>query len=106
MYTVLCFIVTHLFACLFIFPVKFCAVRREIKFLRLFASSHYTTILIKILRLFIHTHLLCLYEIIENSYRHFCWSGELLDYIVEKGMLREDEARNFHQLVFLLSFVF
>lgn len=64
---------------------------------------------IKILRLFMHPHIIRLYEVIETPtdiylVMEYVNSGELFDYIVEKGRLQEDEARNFFQQVcFLLS---
>ncbi|GFY82963.1 SNF1 kinase homolog 10 [Actinidia rufa] len=55
---------------------------------------------IKILRLFMHPHIIRLYEVIETPtdiyvVMEYVKSGELFDYIVEKGRLQEDEARNF-----------
>jgi len=66
---------------------------------------------IKILRLFMHPHIIRLYEVIETPtdiylVMEYVNSGELFDYIVEKGRLQEDEARNFFQQVcfyFILS---
>ncbi|KAH9606888.1 hypothetical protein KSS87_019722 [Heliosperma pusillum] len=57
---------------------------------------------IKILRLFMHPHIIRLYEVIETPsdiylVMEYVKSGELFDYIVEKGRLQEDEARNFFQ---------
>ncbi|KAK9012589.1 hypothetical protein V6N11_040634 [Hibiscus sabdariffa] len=57
---------------------------------------------IKILRLFMHPHIIRLYEVIETAtdifvVMEYVKSGELFDYIVEKGRLQEDEARNFFQ---------
>ena len=57
---------------------------------------------IKILRLFMHPHIIRLYEVIETSSNiyvvmEYVKSGELFDYIVEKGRLQEDEGRNFFQ---------
>ncbi|XP_026404746.1 SNF1-related protein kinase catalytic subunit alpha KIN10-like [Papaver somniferum] len=62
---------------------------------------------IKILRLFMHPHIIRLYEVIEtpsdiNVVMEYVKSGELFDYIVEKGRLQEDEARNFFQQVEIL----
>lgn len=79
----------------FCFYLKYCAVRREIK----------------ILRLFMHPHIIRLYEVVESSadifvVMEYVKSGELFDYIVEKGRLQEDEARNFFQQVFSNSFFF
>ncbi|XP_010550030.1 PREDICTED: SNF1-related protein kinase catalytic subunit alpha KIN10 isoform X2 [Tarenaya hassleriana] len=59
---------------------------------------------IKILRLFMHPHLIRLYEVIETPtdiyvVMEYVNSGELFDYIVEKGRLQEDEARNFFQQI-------
>ena len=66
---------------------------------------------IKILRLFIdliHPHIIRVYEVIETPkdifvVMEYCQNGELLDYIIEKGRLQEDEARRiFQQVPFLL----
>lgn len=62
---------------------------------------------IKILRLFMHPHIIRLYEVIETQtdiyvVMEYVKSGELFDYIVEKGRLLEDEARRFFQQVNLL----
>ncbi|KAF8408145.1 hypothetical protein HHK36_007287 [Tetracentron sinense] len=59
---------------------------------------------IKILRLFMHPHIIRLYEVIETQtdiyvVTEYVKSGELFDYIVEKGRLQEDEARNFFQQI-------
>ncbi|KAI4366695.1 hypothetical protein MLD38_022541 [Melastoma candidum] len=59
---------------------------------------------IKILRLFMHPHIIRLYEVIEMPLdifvvMEYVKSGELFDYIVEKGRLQEDEARNFFQQI-------
>ncbi|KAL2343200.1 hypothetical protein Fmac_004485 [Flemingia macrophylla] len=59
---------------------------------------------IKILRLFMHPHIIRLYDVIEtptNIYvvMEYVKSGELFDYIVEKGRLHEDEARRFFQQI-------
>lgn len=61
---------------------------------------------IKILRLFMHPHIIRLYEVIETPsdiyvVMEYVKSGELFDYIVEKGRLQEDEARNFFQQVWI-----
>jgi 5'-AMP-activated protein kinase, catalytic alpha subunit len=57
---------------------------------------------IKILRLFMHPHIIRLYEVIDTPtdiyvVMEYVKSGELFDYIVEKGRLQEDEARRFFQ---------
>ncbi|CAH9139280.1 unnamed protein product [Cuscuta epithymum] len=59
---------------------------------------------IKILRLFMHPHIIRLYEVIETTsdiyvVMEYVKSGELFDYIVEKGRLQEDEARKFFQQI-------
>lgn len=59
---------------------------------------------IKILRLFMHPHIIRLYEVIETQtdiyvVMEYVKSGELFDYIVEKGRLQEDEARRFFQQI-------
>ncbi|XP_061358095.1 SNF1-related protein kinase catalytic subunit alpha KIN10-like [Gastrolobium bilobum] len=59
---------------------------------------------IKILRLFMHHHVIRLYEVVETPadiyvVTEYVKSGELFDYIVEKGRLHEDEARNFFQQI-------
>lgn len=59
---------------------------------------------IKILRLFMHPHIIRLYEVIETPndiyvVMEYVKSGELFDYIVEKGRLMEDEARHFFQQI-------
>jgi len=59
---------------------------------------------IKILRLFMHHHIIRLYEVVETPtdiyvVMEYVKSGELFDYIVEKGRLQEDEARSFFQQV-------
>ena len=64
---------------------------REIKILRLFID-------------FIHPHIIRIYEVIETPkdifvVMEYCQNGELLDYIVEKGRLQEDEARRIFQQV-------
>ncbi|KAK6148576.1 hypothetical protein DH2020_019488 [Rehmannia glutinosa] len=55
---------------------------------------------IKICRLFVHPHVIRLYEVIETPadiyvVMEYVPRGELFDYIVEKGRLQEDEARHF-----------
>ncbi|XP_052196721.1 SNF1-related protein kinase catalytic subunit alpha KIN10 [Diospyros lotus] len=59
---------------------------------------------IKILRLFMHPHIIRLYEVIETPtdiyvVMEYVKSGELFDYIVERGRLQEDEARKFFQQI-------
>uniref|UniRef100_A0A7S1T1J8 non-specific serine/threonine protein kinase n=1 Tax=Tetraselmis chuii TaxID=63592 RepID=A0A7S1T1J8_9CHLO len=59
---------------------------------------------IKILRLFMHPHIVRLYEVIESSndmyvITEYVKNGELFDYIVEKGRLLEDDARRFFQQI-------
>ncbi|KAK9107451.1 hypothetical protein Syun_023462 [Stephania yunnanensis] len=59
---------------------------------------------IKILRLFMHPHIIRLYEVVDSPtdiyvVMEYVKSGELFDYIVEKGRLQEDEARNFFQQI-------
>ncbi|XP_024524195.1 SNF1-related protein kinase catalytic subunit alpha KIN10 [Selaginella moellendorffii] len=59
---------------------------------------------IKILRLFMHPHIIRLYEVVETAndifvVMEYVKSGELFDYIVEKGRLQEDEARRFFQQI-------
>ena len=59
---------------------------------------------IKILRLFRHPHIIKLYEVIETKddiylVMEYVKSGELFDYIVEKGRLVEDEARKYFQQI-------
>ncbi|XP_073018905.1 SNF1-related protein kinase catalytic subunit alpha KIN10-like [Primulina eburnea] len=59
---------------------------------------------IKILRLFMHPHIIRLYEVVETHadifvVMEYVKSGELFDYIVEKGRLHEEEARNFFQQI-------
>ena len=59
---------------------------------------------IKILRLFMHPHIIRLYEILETPHdiflvMEYVKSGELFDYIVEKGRLGENEARHFFQQI-------
>ncbi|CAM6100921.1 unnamed protein product [Calypogeia fissa] len=59
---------------------------------------------IKILRLFMHPHIIRLYEVIETPtdifvVMEYVKCGELFDYIVEKGRLMEDEARRFFQQI-------
>lgn len=52
-----------------------------------------------------HPHIIRQYEVIETPsdiyvVMEYVKSGELFDYIVEKGRLQEDEGRNFFQQVF------
>ncbi|KAI3824075.1 hypothetical protein L1987_05522 [Smallanthus sonchifolius] len=59
---------------------------------------------IKILRLFMHPHIIRLYEVIETPsdiyvVMEYVKSGELFDYIVEKGRLQEEEGRIFFQQI-------
>ncbi|GJP44737.1 hypothetical protein CLOM_g4094 [Closterium sp. NIES-68] len=59
---------------------------------------------IKILRLFMHPHIIRQYEVIETPtdifvVMEYVKCGELFDYIVEKGRLAEDEARKFFQQI-------
>ncbi|KAL0381012.1 UNVERIFIED_CONTAM: SNF1-related protein kinase catalytic subunit alpha KIN10 [Sesamum angustifolium] len=59
---------------------------------------------IKILRLFMHPHIIRLYEVVETNtdiyvVMEYVKSGELFDYIVEKGRLHEEEARIFFQQI-------
>ena len=64
---------------------------------------------IKILRLFMHPHIIRLYEVIDTPadiyvVMEYVKSGELFDYIVEKGRLQEEEARRFfQQVIFLMA---
>ncbi|MQL92090.1 hypothetical protein Taro_024707 [Colocasia esculenta] len=58
----------------------------------------------KILKLFMHPHIIHLYEVVETHsdiyvVMEHVKSGELFDYIVEKGRLQEDEARRFFQQI-------
>jgi serine/threonine protein kinase len=55
-----------------------------------------------------HPHIIRLYEVIETQtdiylLMEYVKSGELFDYIVEKGRLSEDEARRFFQQVMSIS---
>ncbi|XP_078448002.1 SNF1-related protein kinase catalytic subunit alpha KIN10-like [Wolffia australiana] len=59
---------------------------------------------IKILRLFMHPHIIRLYEVVETHtdiyvVMEYVKFGELFDYIVEKGRLQEEEARHFFQQI-------
>uniref|UniRef100_A0A8R7U270 non-specific serine/threonine protein kinase n=1 Tax=Triticum urartu TaxID=4572 RepID=A0A8R7U270_TRIUA len=65
--------------------------KREIKILRLFID-------------FIHPHIIRVYEVTETPkdifvVMEYCQNGELLDYIIEKGRLQEDEARRIFQQI-------
>ncbi|XP_078445636.1 SNF1-related protein kinase catalytic subunit alpha KIN10-like [Wolffia australiana] len=58
----------------------------------------------KILKLFMHPHIIRLYEVIETQtdiyvVMEYVANGELFDFIVEKGRLQEDEARCFFQQI-------
>ncbi|KAI3994680.1 hypothetical protein MKX01_002296 [Papaver californicum] len=61
---------------------------------------------IEILRLFMHPHIIRLYEVIETPsdiyvVMEYVKCGELFDYITQKGKLQEDEARRvFQQIIF------
>lgn len=84
---------SFIYQCFFVLLI-FIAVRREIK----------------ILRLFMHPHIIRLYEVIETPsdiyvVMEYVKSGELFDYIVEKGRLQEDEARNFFQQVPVVPYI-
>ncbi|KAM3335875.1 hypothetical protein ACQJBY_030045 [Aegilops geniculata] len=64
---------------------------REIKILRSFID-------------FIHPHIIWIYEVIETPkdifvVMEYCQNGDLLDYIVQKRRLQEDEARRIFQQV-------
>ncbi|CAN7081437.1 unnamed protein product [Brassica oleracea var. botrytis] len=59
---------------------------------------------IKILSLFMHPHIIRLYEVIETStdiylVMEYVNSGELFDYIAEKGRLQEDGGRKFFRQI-------
>lgn len=59
---------------------------------------------IKIMKLLKHPHIVQLYEVIEtptDTYvvMEYVKCGELFDYIVEKGRLKEDEARRIFQQI-------
>lgn len=59
---------------------------------------------IKIASLFQHPHIIRLYEVIKTPVdiyvvMEYVKSGELFDYIVEKGRLPEEEARHFFQQI-------
>uniref|UniRef100_A0A453GNH6 Protein kinase domain-containing protein n=2 Tax=Aegilops tauschii subsp. strangulata TaxID=200361 RepID=A0A453GNH6_AEGTS len=64
---------------------------REIKILRLFID-------------FIHPHIIRIYEVIETPkdifvVMEYCQNGDLLNYIVEKRRLQDDEARPIFQQI-------
>mmetsp|Transcript_3353 Transcript_3353/g.10476 ORF Transcript_3353/g.10476 Transcript_3353/m.10476 type:complete len:511 (+) Transcript_3353:3016-4548(+) len=59
---------------------------------------------IKILQLFMHPHIIRLYEVVSTPsdifvVMEYVKSGELFEYIVEKGRLAEEEARRFFQQI-------
>ncbi|XP_027351423.1 SNF1-related protein kinase catalytic subunit alpha KIN10-like [Abrus precatorius] len=59
---------------------------------------------IEVLRLLIHPQIIQLYEVIETPsdiylVMEYVESGELFDYVAEKGRLQEDEARNIFQQI-------
>eukprot|EP01050_Picozoa_sp_SAG11_P004777 SAG11_NODE_314_length_10874_cov_12.170302_5_plen_526_part_00 len=59
---------------------------------------------IKILKLFMHPHIIRLYEVIDTPtdifvVMEYVSEGELFDYIVEKGRLSEDDGRKFFQQI-------
>eukprot|EP01043_Picozoa_sp_COSAG02_P063418 COSAG02_NODE_8986_length_2372_cov_1.330840_2_plen_307_part_00 len=59
---------------------------------------------IKILKLFMHPHIIRLYEVIDTPtdifvIMEYVSEGELFDYIVEKGRLSEDDGRKFFQQI-------
>mmetsp|Transcript_13818 Transcript_13818/g.22547 ORF Transcript_13818/g.22547 Transcript_13818/m.22547 type:complete len:623 (+) Transcript_13818:391-2259(+) len=59
---------------------------------------------IRILKLFVHPHIIRLYEVIETPtdiflVMEYVSGGELFDYIVSKGRLHVDEARSFFQQI-------
>jgi hypothetical protein len=64
---------------------------------------------IKIMRLFMHPHIIRLYEVIYTPadiyvVMEYVKGGELLYYIVEKGRLEEEEARRFFQQVRFVTY--
>ena len=70
------------------FSLQYVAVRREIE----------------ILKMFMHHHIIRLYEVVETStdiymVMEYTENGELFDYIAQKGRLQENEARTFFQQV-------
>lgn len=59
---------------------------------------------INILRMFMHPHIVRLYEVIDTPVDIYvitecCTGGELFDFIVERGKIPEDEARKFFQQI-------
>mmetsp|Transcript_6744 Transcript_6744/g.18099 ORF Transcript_6744/g.18099 Transcript_6744/m.18099 type:complete len:464 (+) Transcript_6744:258-1649(+) len=59
---------------------------------------------IRILKLFLHPHIIGLYEVIDTPsdvfvVTEYSSGGELFDYIVDRGRLTEDEARKFFQQI-------
>ncbi|XP_010528369.1 PREDICTED: SNF1-related protein kinase catalytic subunit alpha KIN11-like isoform X2 [Tarenaya hassleriana] len=75
--------------------------RRKIKNLQMEEKVRRET---KILRMFMHPHIIRQYEVIETAtdiyvVMEYVKSGELFDYIVEKGRIQEDEARTFFQQI-------
>jgi len=66
---------------------------------------------IKILRFLMHPHIIRQYEVIETPndiyvVMEYVKSGELFDYIVEKGKLQEDEARHLFQQVWYIYSIY
>mmetsp|Transcript_69223 Transcript_69223/g.144287 ORF Transcript_69223/g.144287 Transcript_69223/m.144287 type:complete len:477 (-) Transcript_69223:3180-4610(-) len=73
--------------------------RKKIKLLRMDEKVKRE---IKILKLFMHPHIIRLYEVINTPsdifvVTEYITGGELFDYIVERGRLSEDESRRFFQ---------
>lgn len=59
---------------------------------------------IEILKMFMHHHVIRLYEVVETStdiymVMEYAENGDLFDYIAQKGRLQENEARTFFQQV-------
>jgi len=59
---------------------------------------------IKILKLFMHPHIIRLYEVIETAsdilmFQEYVPGGEIFEYIVEHGRLSEEEGRRFFQQI-------
>ncbi|KAF5186930.1 Serine/threonine protein kinase OSK1 [Thalictrum thalictroides] len=59
---------------------------------------------IYMIRSFLHPHVIRLYEVIETPrylyvVQEYCESGELFDYVINKGRLQEKEARMFFQQI-------